>query len=877
MLGPIRSWNVKLIAIAVVLASLFAIGLAAPAAHAAPPDPPTIQVDSPTTITGGGTIAVSGTAVADAPIAVFVNNTARTGTYADSNGAWSATVSAEDGDNYVSAVQTVSGETSAPSSAVYVANLATPRVFTPAANATVGTTFTVVGDHNHPGATVEVRDENGALLGSNASGDWNWSLTTTVALPAGPHTLSVTVTREGVVGPARTRAITVADGGTPVAPDPPTVATPVSSGVVAGPVRFSGTAEPGARVDVSNPVLPIVHGSGTADQNGAFDFTVDLAPGSHSVAVTQEVGGLTSDATTVWFTVLPAPPAFGTLPAAAATGSQVTASGTAEPNANITLTRNSTVAATTQADANGNWNTPVTIDYWDNYLTVTQELNGEVSDAAPEQHVIGVSPPSLSTPAADSVVDQTFAISGGDAVPDATITILDEDDRVLATTTAVSLTLWSTTTTVPLGAGARTITVRVSYGGVSAETDHAVVVRPPVPSLARPATGESADDAGHVRFTGTALPNAGVNVFLSGVQDAVGGGTADASGAFDFTAALAPGRRRIRVGQLVAGQPSPRSAIVQVAVRPGAPELTHGARTVVADAEATVGGSAVAGATVELRDAAGATVAEATAAGDGAWSAAVEVAAGRHPLTAVQSVDAVAGSASAAFALTGVGAPAVTAPAPGALVDPVFAVAGSALPGATVTLRDAGGRTRGSTVAGDDGAWSLTTTSALAAGERTLSLVQTLDGVSGPAATRRVTIRQSGSGPGGQPDTDGPSGPGASPSARAALALTARTSRTSARAGQAIRYRLTVANTGTTAVRGALACATLPRGTRLLADGGGRRARGARLCWTLPELRPGSRRTLSFAVRATRRTARPRSTVTLTAPGLPTLRTRTPR
>jgi hypothetical protein len=254
-------------------------------------------------------------------------------------------------------------------------------------------------------------------------------------------------------------------------------------------------------------------------------------------------------------------------------------------------------------------------------------------------------------------------------------------------------------------------------------------------------------------ITGTTEPNAKVEVTVNGKTYTT---TADADGKYSVTVpeddALPNGEHKpsIKVTDPAGnsttkeGTPFNVDTSVQVLITdPGKGTTTN-----------PISGTSEAGALVTVKDASGTTVGSATVGSDGKWTLTPTTAVPIGAVTA-SATDPVGNTATHASNNTGAApaAPTITSVVDnlagltgdiqkytpgntggldkGITNDTTPTLNGTAVPGAVVTVYDAGVAI-GSTTAASDGKWSFTPTTALAAGERVFTAGATLAGVSGP-------------------------------------------------------------------------------------------------------------------------------------------------
>lgn len=228
-------------------------------------------------------------------------------------------------------------------------------------------------------ATVRLYDTDGTtLLGSTtADGTGNWTITSS-SLSDGAHTLQVRQTdAAGNVSPNSASLAVTIDQSTS-APSTPILAVPSDTGTVGDGVTntttptITGTAEPFATVTLYDTDGVTSLGTATANANGAWSIVSSvMGQGTHSLTVkqTDRAGSVSSASQALSLTIDVTAPAAGSVPVLApasdsdAQGDGITnisrpvVTGTAEPNATITLydTNGTTVLGTATANGSGNW------------------------------------------------------------------------------------------------------------------------------------------------------------------------------------------------------------------------------------------------------------------------------------------------------------------------------------------------------------------------------------------------------------------------------------------------------------------------------------------------------------------------------------------
>ena len=532
-----------------------------------------------------------------------------------------------------------------------------------------------------PGATVQVRDANGAVIGTGTV-DAQGNVTVPLTTPqVNGQTISVTQTDpSGNDSPATT--ISAPDTTPPAAP---------SGQVSADGTILSGTGEAGATLTVRNAAGAAI-GSAVVAANGSYSIALSpaAANGETITVVQTDAAGNRSPETNVAAPDITPPAA----PVAAVAPDGTTVTGTAEAGATVTITDplgqviavipnnpgSFTVAlvpplvdgerlAVTQRDAAGNLS-PTTI-------AIAPDL---VVGDHPDAPVASVSPDG--------------AAVTGTAGANATITVRDSAGAIIATGAAAADGSYTVALTPPRIDGAIVhVTQSDTLGRESPPTDALT------PDLTAPAAPTAAIDGTGTIVTGTA--EAGATVRVSGAAGGVlGVAVAGANGAYAVT--LTPPQANgetlgvVQVDQ--AGNPS-------AAIPLTAPDITAPAAPVasVAGDGLSVAGTGEAGATVTVRDTAGAVLGTALVAGDGSFAVALSPARiDGAPLTVTQRDGA--GNTSLATQIltpdnTPPAAPVVVLSGDGATIT------GTGEAGASVTIRDPQGTAIATPTIAANGTW----------------------------------------------------------------------------------------------------------------------------------------------------------------------------
>lgn len=287
----------------------------------------------------------------------------------DAQGNWTAMLAQDLTDDTYNAVATVANQAGVESSDQVQFTVDTVgsvvSLDAPVDGSTVTTVRPTVSGTGEDGdtVTVTITDANGATQEFTTTVDAQgaWSITPDADLPEG--TLSAVATATDAAGnETSTDAVTFdVDVSTPAL----TIDAPVDASVAttARPT-ISGTAEPGATIDVSTDAGLL--GSTTADDQGNWSIALDedLEDGEYTISATAtDSAGNQSPEVSITFTVdTTAPDVAITSPTTGQTVGELplVISGTAEPGASVEVTLNGVVVDTVTADAQGNWSVAVT-------------------------------------------------------------------------------------------------------------------------------------------------------------------------------------------------------------------------------------------------------------------------------------------------------------------------------------------------------------------------------------------------------------------------------------------------------------------------------------------------------------------------------------
>lgn len=405
-----------------------------------------------------------------------------------------------------------------------------------------------------PGSTVNVYVDGGSTPVCTATADAAGAFSCTPATPLaeGPHTTVATATNMYGTSPQSTPVDFSIDS---VPPPAPVITSPAPNATTSLHPTYTGTAEPGATVDVfldggTTPVCTAV-----ADVNGQWACTgaTALTPGAHDVTAraTDAAGNQSPDATPHPFTAAAQlPDAVITSPAANEVVGTATPdfTGTATPNATISVyvDGSSTPACVTVADNLGHFACRgAALTDGDHEVTVTAtNQEGTSQPGAPVPFVVDTTAPvaPVVTGPADGATTSTLPTYTGTAEPGSTVTVR-VDGFVVCVVTATAAGEWSCMGTTPLAEGPHTVNATSTDAAgnrspTSATNTFTVTV--PVEPEADPVLTAPADGAltgATPTFSGTGAPGGAIDVLVDG--EVVCSATVDAAGAWACTPASA--------------------------------------------------------------------------------------------------------------------------------------------------------------------------------------------------------------------------------------------------------------------------------------------------------------------------------------------------
>ena len=615
----------------------------------------------------------------------------------DANGAYTATLTpAQANGGLVSATQADgTGNVSLPATA------AAPDITGPVAPiAVLDATGAIVTGTGEAGATVTVRDALGNPIGSGLV-DANGAYAVTLATPQiDRQTLSVIQT-DPTGNPSFPTPL--------IAPDLTPPPAPVGA-VSADGETVAGTGEAGATVTVVDPVGRVL-GSDVVAADGRFLVTLATPQiNGQLLALTQaDIAGNVSPQS---LAVAPDPIPNDTPPAptASVTVDGLVVFGTGQVGATVTVYGpGGTAIGSAIVDPLGSYVAPL----------ATAQLNGEVLRVVQADADGDVSPPATATApdltgplAPTAAIDAAGLVVTGTGEAGATVTVRDAAGTPLGSATVQPGGGY----TVVLGVAQRD-GESLSVIQVDADNNPSLPATVIAPDLTAPPA-----PIGIVAIDGLSVTGSGEAGATVTVRDAGGAtlGTAQVAADGGFTATLATAQlngQPLALSQSdAAGNVSPTTGIV-------APDSTPPAAPLASvDASGTlVTGTGEAGATVTVRDPAGALLGTATVGIDGRFVVPLATPQGNGEVLQVGQADA-AGNASPAITATAPDFTAPTAPL-GQVSGDGTQLTGTGEPGAIVTVTSAAGLTLGTATVGGDGRFVATLGIPQANGQ-TLTLTQ---------------------------------------------------------------------------------------------------------------------------------------------------------
>jgi MYXO-CTERM domain-containing protein len=390
------------------------------------------------TVTNAAPVVFAGLAEPGSTVTVTLDGNEVCTAVAAPSSAWTCTATPADGRYRVEATAGNEHGAGAPWTGELVIDTVAPpapSVASPADGATSGPWVDLRGTAE-PGTATRVFVDGTPVCETTASAAGTFACAPPVPLAAGPHAAQAVSTDAAgnVSPPSAANRFTVSP--TALALEAPSTDTPLADSTP----TFSGTAEPGDRISVV--VDGEVSCTATADATGTWSCTPSeaLSEGAREVQVVADngYGGVrtTAAATVVIDTVAPAAPIL-TWPAAGAAlqGGDVAFAGTAEPDALVAVEVDGAGACSTRAARDGSWRCSAGVAAGSHRATATATDAAGNAGAASAPVLFDMTTeltaPTIVTPAAGSFLTDREVQFSGTAIPTTTVTVLDEEDRVL--------------------------------------------------------------------------------------------------------------------------------------------------------------------------------------------------------------------------------------------------------------------------------------------------------------------------------------------------------------------------------------------------------------------------------------------------------------
>lgn len=256
-----------------------------------PPDAPVVTVPAAGAVISDTTPTISGTAEANSTVEVFIDDSSIGSTNAGSAGSWSITPAAElaEGQHAVNARATDMAMNTGSQSAdvIFVVDTSgpdAPVVTSPAEGAFVKDSMPAISGTSEANSTVEVFVDEESVGTTVADSEGNWSLTLTVALIDGVHSVNASATDSAMNAGGKGASLSFTVDTVP--PQQPSVDIPSEEIDLVGLRTLEGQAEAGTVIEVIVDSVSV--GTLTVGESGSwsFDLPQALASGSRNVEVT---------------------------------------------------------------------------------------------------------------------------------------------------------------------------------------------------------------------------------------------------------------------------------------------------------------------------------------------------------------------------------------------------------------------------------------------------------------------------------------------------------------------------------------------------------------------------------------------------------------
>ncbi|WP_338522798.1 hypothetical protein NUH87_22915 [Pseudomonas batumici] len=172
-----------------------------------------------------------------------------------------------------------------------------PRIQRPSQKSDLPSHDAVLFGSGFPGATVEIWQQNGSLLGQVLVKNYSWAIKLTTDLPVGPFTFSIRQTLDGVISNWLNFSYNVVENATMSTSDIPNIDYPVSgSHLPSHNTSLSGSGFSGATVEIWQQNGSKL-GEGSVDHFGKWstELAADLPLGPFTFSIRQTFGEIISD------------------------------------------------------------------------------------------------------------------------------------------------------------------------------------------------------------------------------------------------------------------------------------------------------------------------------------------------------------------------------------------------------------------------------------------------------------------------------------------------------------------------------------------------------------------------------------------------------
>lgn len=523
------------------------------------------------------TFIVQGSAEANAPYTLYINDNPLLYGTASVNGTWQIQVSLADGfytltTTYKDWAGTISPQSLPVRVKVDTGTPGTPTITLPLTGAVINKADVNINGGGEANTTYMLY-VNGTLSATGAvlaNGTWQ----TLITLTDGTYSLRVVV-KDGAGNFSPQSLATLIEIDT-IPPGTPTITLPVDSAVLGtSTIEVRGTGEANGLCTVYVDGIPI--GVAAVSSEGNWQIRINLVDGSYTLtAIIQDrAGNFSPQSPEIKVKIDTVPPAIPTITSPennAVIGTLCLAvQGTGEEEGNFILYANGSQTTVGSVSAGGIWQTIITLPDSQYNLTciVKDRANNQSPQSLPTSIKIETTAPgtpSITSPSAGAVIGTLNVTVTGTAEPDTTY-ILYVDGSETTTGNVANNGIWQTT--IPLTEGTHNLAVAVEdwTGKRSPQSTQITVIiditPPGTPTITAPLDGALIGIVHFVNVVGTAEANTNWTLYVNGSSTAVGTVTAD--GKWEVNIRLEDGTYTLtcRVKDK-AGNQSPESAGVTI-------------------------------------------------------------------------------------------------------------------------------------------------------------------------------------------------------------------------------------------------------------------------------------------------------------------------